>query len=608
MQKNDLLKHGEQIIRILEINGDKTLIIGCIPKYMPKWVCQNDIKEYENCTETELLSLTGMVLCNSDTENPLHRKMMHERYTMIAGILPYVGDKKQRSYEISKIAKKNQVSVQTIRKYLCLYLIYQHLSVLVPKEKYKKKSLSKDERNMRWALNKFYYTKNKNSLTTAYTMMLKEKYCDVSGILLPEHPTIHQFRYFYRTHKKLQTYHISRDGIKKYQRNYRPLLGNGVQEFAPNIGTAMLDATICDIYLVNESGSLVGRPILTACVDAYSGLCCGYTLSWEGGVYSLRNLMQNVITDKADWCKKFGITIKPEDWNCNQMPAVLVTDMGTEYKSQNFEQLTELGVQIINLPAFRPELKGSVEKFFDVIQNLYKRHLKGKGVIEPDFQERGVHDYRKDACLTLYEFEKILLHCIIYYNSQRILEKFPYTEAMISNNIQPYASAIWNYGMMQAGANLISIEKEMLTYTLLPRTTGMFSRTGLKANKLRYRNDNYTEQYLQGGTVIVAYNPDDVSEIWLLDKGRYIRFSLIENRFEGKGLQEVQKLKSEQNNLVKVEYEANLQAQIQLADHIETIASSASMRGDVNLKKIRNTRSKERIRTYVDVKGGEVHV
>ena len=29
------------------------------------------------------------------------------------------------------------------------------------------------------------------------------------------------------------------------------------------------------IYLVNDAGSLVGRPILTACVDAYSGLCCG---------------------------------------------------------------------------------------------------------------------------------------------------------------------------------------------------------------------------------------------------------------------------------------------------------------------------------------------
>lgn len=603
MQRNELIKKQDTILRVLEVQADNALIITCSRKEMPKWVDKSQLTDYEKIAEADFAIWPDFESLSAE-----NRRIAHERYTLIAGILPFAGDKKQRSYLIAKISAEKEISKQTIRKYLCDYLVYQNLSVLAPKQPMMKKSLTQDEKNMRWALNKFYYTKNKNSLATTYTMMLKERYCESSGVLLPEYPTIHQFRYFYRTHKKLQTYHISREGLKKYQRNYRPLLGDSVQQFAPNIGTAMLDATICDIYLVNDSGSLVGRPILTACVDAYSGLCCGYTLSWEGGVYSLRNLMLNVIADKVEWCRKFGITIKQEAWNCSQLPAVLVTDMGTEYKSQNFEQLTELGVQIINLPAFRPEQKGSVEKFFDVIQNLYKRHLKGKGVIEPDFQERGAHDYRKDACLTLYEFEKILLHCVIYYNNQRILKNFPYTETMISDNIQPYASAIWNYGMLQVGANLISIKKETLVYTLLPRTRGIFSRNGLRVNKLRYRNDAYTEQYLQGGTVTVAYNPDDVSEVWLLDEGQYIRFSLIESRFAGKSLQDIQKLKSEQNSLVKGAMENNLQAQLQLADHIETIAGSALMCGDVNLKEIRNTRSKERIRTYVNVKGGGVHV
>lgn len=61
----------------------------------------------------------------------------------------------------------------------------------------------------------------------------------------------------------------------------------------------------------------------------------------------------------------------------------MLTDMGTEYTSENFGQITELGVTIQNLPAYRPELKGQVEKFFDLIQSEYKKHLKGRGVIEP---------------------------------------------------------------------------------------------------------------------------------------------------------------------------------------------------------------------------------
>ena len=58
---------------------------------------------------------------------------------------------------------------------------------------------------MRWALNKFYYTRQKNSLTTAYMQMLKHKYCDASGNLLTDYPSVHQFRYFYRKHNKRQT-------------------------------------------------------------------------------------------------------------------------------------------------------------------------------------------------------------------------------------------------------------------------------------------------------------------------------------------------------------------------------------------------------------------
>ncbi|RAZ64081.1 hypothetical protein DK853_44495, partial [Klebsiella oxytoca] len=76
---------------------------------------------------------------------------------------------------------------------------------------------------------------------------------------------------------------------------------------------------------------------------------------------SLRGLMMNVIADKVNWCKQFGISLNNKDWSCNQLPAVLVTDMGSEYKSENFEQIAELGVKIINLPSYRPELKGLVE-------------------------------------------------------------------------------------------------------------------------------------------------------------------------------------------------------------------------------------------------------
>lgn len=603
MKKNSLLKNqqGTEMIRVLEIGEALVFVIDCIKRKMPEWKEKELFVDWLPVTEQELWESTGIYPSEDDLEGT-QKKYMQEHFSLIAGVLPFIGDVKERSRMIGTISELRHYSKQTIRNTLCLYLVYQDMSVLVPKQK-KEKSLTPDEKVMRWALNKFFYTKHQNTLSTAYTMMLKEKYTDAEGNLL-SHPSIHQFRYFYKKTKNIQNFYISREGMKKYQRDYRPLLGEGVQEFARNIGVGMLDSTICDIYLVNDRGELIGRPVLTACIDAYSSMCCGYSLGWEGGTYSLRGLMLNVVADKVAHCRKHGIDITEKEWDCKELPGTLVTDKGSEYASENFEQLTDLGVSIINLPAYRPELKGSVEKFFDLIQSTYKPYLKGKGVIEPDFQERGAHDYRKDACLTLEQFEKILLHCILYYNTARTLENFPITKEMIDAGVKLTASEVWKYGRQKIGANLIEISGKEVVMCLLPRTTGKFNRQGLQVNKLRYRHDNYTERYLKGGEATVAYNPDDVSYVWLIEKNRkYVRFELIESRFAGRDLDYVQEVQAGQKRSVLSQKEENLQAQVKLARSIEAIVDVSRITNADNtvknpLKNIRANRKREERKTH----------
>lgn len=600
MQKNELLKYNESIIRVLKWQQNRSFIIDCRKKNMPTWIPTNDLSKYSKCTEEELLKVTNVTISKMELLDAGSRKFVYDHFSLIAGILPFVDDVDKRNYAITKIAEERNVSKQTIRRYLCLYLAYQNIAVFAPKPKEADKPLSKDEKNFRYALNKYFYNQKKNSLTTVYTLMLKEKYCDGNGKLLTDYPTFYQFRYYYRKNKKLQTYYISRDGIKNYQRNNRPLLGDGIQEFAPNVGIGMLDATVCDIYIVNDAGNLIGRPILTTCIDAYSSLCCGYSLTWEGGTYSLRGLMVNILTDKVVWCKEFGITINQSDWDSNKLPGTFITDMGSEYKSETFEQISERGVTIINLPAYRPELKGAVEKFFDLIQSTYKKHLKGCGVIEPDFQERGTHDYRKDACLTMKEFERIIIRCILYYNSQRIIENYPYTEDMIKEKIQPHANAIYEWGKKQPSANLVSISIEDVILSLLPRTTGRFARNGLIVHKMRYKHENYTEKYLSGGSVTVAYNPEDVSNVWLIENGEYICFELIQGRYKGKELSDIETMQKSQKQIVKDAIPKNTQAQIDLANFIEIIALNARKHDDTNIKGIRNTRKKEQKKLHID--------
>ena len=571
MKKNDIVKTEAGLFRILAIDEERVLAIDCEKKSMPQFFPASFFEKGE---------ILDGIPCSFpfwEELTPNERKIAQKRYTMIASAVAVISDKKKRNSMIDYASQQFEVSKQTLRSFLCEFLIYQDIAALAPKKK-NEKELTKDQKVMRWALNKFFYTRNQNSLSTVYTMMLKEKYCDSNGNLLSEYPSFNQFRYFYRKTRKLENFHISRGGLTEYQRNHRPLLGENVQEFAPTIGTAMLDSTICDIYLIDEKGEIAGRPVLTAACDANSSFCLGYALSWENDTDSLKSLVLNILEDKVSYCEKRGIHIDAEQWNVkNQLPSVLITDQGHEYTSQNFEQISELGVTLINLPAYRPELKGPVEKLFDLIQNAYKDFLKGKGVIMEDYQERGAHDYRQDAILTLNEFERIVIRCIIYYNCSRVIENYPYNPEMLADEVPPYANKIWNWKKENTEANLITVSKKELLLTLLPRANGKFTRKGLLCNHLRYYADGYKEQFLRGGDVIVSYDPENCNHVWIKEKdGSFVQFTLIEKRFSNMSLDEIQDIQRQQKQLVQSTVHKQYQAKIDMMNFIETVAETSS--------------------------------
>lgn len=587
MQVLDLVMLNGHTHRVLSLNENKALVIDCDSLTMPQWVSLSSRLEVVDGTTSEFNNSRYEELSSAK------KKSAHTRYTLIAPVLPFVSDEYMRARIIAQIAENENISKQTIRKYLCLYLAYQDIGHLVSCDKASKRTLTEDEKNFRWAINKFYYSPLKHTLKGSYMLMLKEKYTTSEGTLKEGYPAFHRYRYFFNKHKKLQTYYIARDGLTSYQRNHRPLLGQGVSSFASSIGVGMLDSTILDIYLVNDEGKLVGRPVLTACIDAYSGMCCGYALSWEGGIYSLKCLVENIVMDKVSLCKKFGISIEKNDWNCDKLPAVFVTDKGKEYTSSILEQLTEWGVSIVNLPPYRPDLKSRVEQFFNVIQNLYKPHLKTNGVIDVDYQERGAQDYRKAANLTINDLETIIIKCILYYNTKRVVDGFQYPMELLQTKVEPFANAIWNDALNKMGANLIEVTKEMLHFAFLSRGKAIFTRRGLVFSKLRYFANGYTERFLAGGECVVAYDPQHTSYVWLYENGEYIKFTLIDKQFEDVSFESANAQTIAKERFIKSFEEESLQAQVSLIGDIQVVADRGHNKAQVVIADVRETRKKE---------------
>lgn len=98
----------------------------------------------------------------------------------------------------------------------------------------------------------------------------------------------------------------------------------------------------------------------------------------------------------------------------------------------------------------------------------------------------------------------------------------------------------------------------------------------------------------------IAYNPEDVTSVWVIENGLYVEFILIESRFKGKDLVEIQEIQTSQRDIIKSAARDNLQAQINLAQHIEAIAGSVGTHKDIHMKNIRSTRKREQMKNHQD--------
>ena len=140
MKNNDLIKTKDDIFRILDIQAAEVLVVNCRKKSVPKWVARDAILPYSLCTEDDFPSLPDI-----NDLDACRRKCAYERFSWIAGVLPFITDKNKRCAAIQKISEEKGVSSQTIQQYLWLYLVHQNIASLAPVSKANTKELTADE-------------------------------------------------------------------------------------------------------------------------------------------------------------------------------------------------------------------------------------------------------------------------------------------------------------------------------------------------------------------------------------------------------------------------------------------------------------------------------
>lgn len=226
MRNLDILaaENGEHI-RVLLCGEEQCYVVSCQHFRMPYPVASDLLAELQPVpAETYSVFVLDEDITNRQREG------RNRKLDLIAPLLEdaCIYDKSHRNKVVRQIAAEHGIARRTVLQYLWRYWVYQSKNALLPAERPapEQHELTADEKAIRWALNKYYYTPQRQSLQTAYKMMLRAKYCDTHGTLKPEYPTFWQFRYFFRKNRDPISETISRQGLKAYQRNHRPFTGS----------------------------------------------------------------------------------------------------------------------------------------------------------------------------------------------------------------------------------------------------------------------------------------------------------------------------------------------------------------------------------------------
>jgi putative transposase len=405
------------------------------------------------------------------------------------------------------------------------------------------------EARCRRGIDEFFLTRDKLSLKQAYHNTMAKHF--VAGfhfegkqlvpIALPqnERPTYSQFRNLYYRDRNRAKELAAREG-KAAASTRRPRLGTSFKtQFGPG-KSCEIDATLGDTELVHHITRMpIGRPTIYRIHDDFSGMILAIHVSFEPESWASATLaIYNMVCDKVEFCRHYGIEIEESDWPSHYMCREFRTDNGSEWKwyaSDNIPGI--LGVAIHNVIAYRGDLKPIVEATHHAIKEGVDRGLPGNVIVKPNPGER---DFRREPVLDLYQYTQLQIRALLDYNRYHRIKDYPLTPEMIAAGVQPYPLELWRWGEVNLGAYYQDVEHEAVWRALLPREDAMVTGRGI-----RFRGFHYAGAYvLESGwieqaaikewEIKVAYEPNLVDYIYLpLDDGRKLERCELTERWQG---------------------------------------------------------------------------
>jgi len=386
----------------------------------------------------------------------------------------------------------------------------------------------------RVVIQKSYLNENKYDFDYAYKQLLIAYGVKIPA--LPEDlinvPTERQFKYFYQKEYTSIEVTKKREGEINYLKDFSPSIGTSTAEVPGPGYLYQIDATIADVYLVSEQDrtEIIGRPTIYFVVDVFSRAIVGMYIGLENPSWvSAMEALGNAMADKVAYCAEHGIETTPDLWPMQGLPEHIIGDKG-EMLGRHVEVLSKaFHVEIQNIPSYRADWKGIVERYFRTIQTKMKPFVEGYVPKNPIGKKRHGSDYRQDGILTLKEFTKMIIKIVLHYNNDHVVRTYD-IDSGIPKKLPANPLTLWNWGIEYRTGLLRRPDSELVKVNLLPHTNATVTEHGLKLFGCYYSCKQalewgwFEENYSGPKTVTVAYDLYSTNVIYLRPSDSYAEF------------------------------------------------------------------------------------
>jgi putative transposase len=288
-----------------------------------------------------------------------------------------------------------------------------------------------------------------------------------------------------------------------------------------------VDHSLLKVVVGTQAGPL-GQPWLTVLIDYHSRMITGFCLGFEPPSYAvIMEAIRQAILPKTALIERFP-RIRGT-WPCYGIPERIVCDRGADLTSKDLEHAAfHLGIELDFMPPRSPHLKGTVESFFDNLNDQLLSTLPGRTF--RSWEKRA--DYQPDdGPLLPYEslLEIIHLHLVDVYAQ----EKHPV--------IAQTRWEVWQQSAKQFPPGLPTSPDELVV--LLAKTTERsLSSRGIELRGMLYMSDEVmalraqlAALNLSTDRLTIRYNPWDLGAIWVLNPQdrRYIKATSVDSALCG---------------------------------------------------------------------------